>query len=283
MTQITEIYIGTRIDWETLNNTLNRSVSRLNQKLTKELRTVAMNKGIKKTEQGKRLDLYSVSQTELDTLMSNPKVRPLVKVDSKKMGDALQKVNSSYSRSMDYDTAKLYRKDLDAALTSSLDVIGEDTNERAKPTKVVGKNPYKVGDWVDTSNQHTYHEVGISRAINRLRKEHFGYNSVVISDAARVYKVTEKSYWIEVPVLKEEPTGVSNWEWAQDRFDNVQILKGCDTKYQHDHDWYIPYEGNEDRFEFIQAKTPIRVSQFEIKYPKHTECKGYRSEYTQRD
>lgn len=278
-----EIYIGTRIDWNTLNDTLNRSVSRLNQKLTEKLRTVAMKKGIKKTEQGNRLDLYSVSQTELDTLMSSPEVRPLVKVDSQKMSEALQKVNSSYTGRMDYATAFNYKKDLEAALTSSLDVIGEDTNERAKPTKVVGKNPYKVGDWVDTSNQYAYHATGISNAMQKLRKEHFGYGRALLSDAARVYKVTEKSYWIEVPVLKEEPNGVSNWEWAQSRFDNLQIVKGCDTKYQHDHDWYIPYEGNEDRFEFIQAKTPIRFSQFEIKYPKHTECKGYRHEYTQRD
>ena len=278
-----EIYIGTRIDWQTLNNTLNRSVSRLNQKLTKELRTVALNKGIKKTEQGKRLDLYSVSQQELDTLMNESSVRPLVKVDVQKLSDSLQKVNSSYSGRMDYDTAKLYRKDLTAALTSSLDVIGEDTNERAKPTQVVGKNPYKVGDWIDTSNQYSYHKTGISNAIYKLRKEMFGYNSCIISDAARVYKVTEKSYWIEVPILKEEPKGVSNWKWAAARFDNLQIVKGCNSDYQHDHDWYIPYEGNEDAFEFVQSKTPIRLSQFEISYPKHTECKGYRSEYTERD
>ena len=49
----TEIYIGTRVNWEELQNTLNRSVSRLNQKLTKQLRDIAMKKGIKKTEQGK--------------------------------------------------------------------------------------------------------------------------------------------------------------------------------------------------------------------------------------
>lgn len=279
----TNIYIGTRVEWSILNKTLNRSVSRLNQKLTSELRTVAMNKGIKKTEQGKRLDLYSITQEEFELLMTNSEVRPLAKVDSEILNGSLRKVNSSYSGRMDYDTSKRYRKELTEALCSSLEVIGKDTNERQNPTKVSGKNPYKVGDWIDTTNQYSYHATGISNAMSKLRKEHFGYGSVILSDSARVYKVKEKSYWIEVPILKEEPKGVSNWKWAISRFDNVYITKGCNSEFQHDHDWSIPYKGNEDSFEFIQSKTPIRFSDFEVKYPKHTEHKGYRSEYTQRD
>jgi len=276
-----EIYIGTSVDWGELNATLNRSVSRLNQKLTKTLRTVAMQKGIKKTEQGQRLDLYSVSQEELNTLMKNETVRPLVKVDSQKLNEGLQKVNASYPSRMDYDTSKKYHKDLNEVLTSSLDVIGTDTNKRTKPTKQTWKNPYKVGDWVDTSNQYSYHATGISKAMQKMRKEHDELR--ILSDAARVYRVTDKSYWIEVPVLKEEPSGVSNWKWAAARFDNLIIAKGCNSEYFHDHDWTIPYEGNEDAMEFIKCKMPIRVSEFESKYPKTTEHQGYRSEYTERD
>lgn len=281
MTKTKEMYIGTRVDWNELNDTLNRSVSRLNQSLTKSLRTIAMNKGIKKTEQGRRLDLYSVSQEELNTLMKNEKVRPLVKVDSKKLTDGLEKVNASYPRRMDYDTSKKYNKDLNEVLTSSLDVIGTDTNKRAKPTKQTWKNPYKVGDWVDTSNQYSYTATGKTLAMQKMRKEHDELR--LLSDAARVYRVTDKSYWIEVPVLKEAPEGVSNWKWAAARFDNLIIAKGCDSEYQHDHDWTIPYEGNEDAIRFVKCKMPIRVSEFESEYPKTTEYQGYRSEYTQRD
>ena len=251
----TEIYIGTRIDWETLNNTLNRSVSRLNQKLTKELRTVALNKGIKKTEQGKRLDLYSVSQQELDTLMNEASVRPLVKVDAKKMSDSLQKVNASYSGRMDYDTAKLYKKDLTAALTSSLDVIGEDTNERKKVSKVSIDNPYKVGDWVSYSNNYGYDR---------------GY--------ARISKLTPKGYYLEYPLLKykngEFMGKVTNYDFARIHFNNVQG-KSWDQEW----DWTIPYEGNEDMFFFKKSSKFNRLSNSEYSNPPivNDELHGYRS------
>jgi hypothetical protein len=273
-------YIGSRYDWEKLNTLLGRSVSKLNESLTKNLRSAALAKGIKKTEQGVRLDFYSVNGNEL-TLLQSTEARPLVKVDASKMTSLLHEVNTKYQNGMDWETARKYKIDLANAFTTCIEVIGTDTNERAKPTKVVGKNPYKVGDWVDTTNQ--YSDSGIGNAISKLRKEMFGYNSVIISDAARVCKVSDKSYWIEIPFLKEVTTGVSNWEWATARFNNVIIAKGCNSNYQHDWDWTIPYEGNEAHISFVKAKTPIRLTQFEIEYPKHTEYKGYRSEHTQRD
>lgn len=278
----TEIYIGTRVNWEELQNTLNRSVSRLNQKLTKQLRDIAMKKGIKKTEQGKRLELYSIYQDELDTLMNNPSVRPLVKVNSKEMRDGLHKVNNSYPSSMDNETYWEYQNELERLLVNTLVVIGEDKNERKKPNrqKIVGNNPYKVGDWIDTSNQHCYSGTGISNAFRKIKNEH---NIRLLSDAARVYRVSDSSYWLEVPILKKAPDGVSNWEWADVRYNNLLITKGCDTQYQHDWDWSIPYEGNEDEFEFIKSKTPIRFTQWDINYPNLTEHKGYRCEYSQSD
>jgi hypothetical protein len=280
----TNYYIGSRYDWSKLNTLLERSVSKLNESLTKNLRTAALAKGIKKTEQGVRLDFYSVNGNELALLQSTD-ARPLVKVDADKMTLSLNRVNGNYPSSMDWSTAKKYKISLANAFTKCIDVIGTDTNERAKPTKVLGKNPYKVGDWIDTSNQYCYHATGITNAISKLRKELFGYSSVNISDAARVYKVSDSSYWIEVPILNEQPTGVSNWEWADVRFDNLIIANGCnnDNTWNRDHDWTIPYEGNEDAMEFVKAKTPIRFSQSDINYPKLTEYKGYRSEYTERD
>jgi hypothetical protein len=280
----TNYYIGSRYDWSKLNTLLERSVSKLNESLTKNLRTAALAKGIKKTEQGVRLDFYSVNGNELALLQSTD-ARPLVKVDAGKMTLSLNEVNSKYQQRMDWSTAQKYKMDLGNAFAKCIDVIGTDTNERAKPTKVLGKNPYKVGDWIDTSNQYCYHATGITNAISKLRKELFGYSGGNISDAARVYKVSDSSYWIELPFLNEEPKGVSNWEWADVRFDNLIIANGCnnDNTWNRDHDWTIPYEGNEDAMEFVKAKTPIRFSQSDINYPKLTEYKGYRSEYTERD
>jgi len=278
-------YIGTRADWSKMNKTLNQSVSRLNERLSQDLRNIALEKGIKKTEQGNKLLFYSVSNSQLDSLMTNNEVRPLLKVDDELMSEKLNKVNSSFPRRMNPNEFSQYKKQLKEAMTDCVEVIGTDTNERAKPKKVVGKNPYKVGDWIDTSNQYSYHQTGITNAISKLRKEMFEYNRGIISDAARVYKVSESSYWIEVPFLKEAPTGVSNWEWAAARFDNLIIANGCNpnNSWSRDHDWTIPYEGNEAAMEFVKAKTPIRISQSDISYPKLTEYKGYRSEYTERD
>lgn len=144
---------------------------------------------------------------------------------------------------------------------------------------LVGEKPYKVGDWIDSSNQHEYTKKGVSNAIEKLKRELYAYQNVIISDAVRVYRTTKKSYWIEIPVIKIAPEGVSNWKWANTKFSNLQIISGCDTEYQHEYEWYIPYEGNEDAFDFIQSKTPIKITEDDIKLPKHTKCKGYRFKY----
>lgn len=283
-------YIGTRADWSLMNKEVSRSVSKLNERLSTDLRSIAMGKGIKKTEQGQKLLFFNVSQDELSILMANPSVRPLLKVDAELMSKAIQNVNSSFPSRMTPDIFSKYQKELKSSMVNCVEVIGTDTNVRANPTKIVGENPYKVGDWIDTSNQYCYHGTGITNAIRKLRKEMFGYNGAIISDACRVYRVSKSSYWIEVPILKEEPTGVSNCEWANARFDNLIIAKGCNpnnpnsnNSWNRDHDWTIPYEGNEEAMEFVKAKTPIRISQSDISYPNLTEFKGYRSEYTERD
>jgi hypothetical protein len=277
-------YIGTRADWSEMNNAVNHSVSRLNEKMSKTLRDIALQKGIKKTEQGAKLLFYSVSQDELDTLMANPSVRPLLKVNQDQMSNSLNKVNSSYPRRMDTNLFAKYQAELNKAMFDCVEVIGTDKNEPSQRQKHSWSNPYKVGDWVDTSNQYSYRGTGITKALSVARKEHFGQNRVLLSDCARVYRVSDKSYWIEVPVIKHTPEGASNYDWAKAYFPNVILEKGNpDFKYQQDWDWTIPYEGNEDAFYFIQCKTPIRVSEFESEYPSKVKHGGYRSEHTQRD
>ena len=72
-------YIGCRAEWTDINRYCKRTVSRLNQGLADELRGASLILGIKKTEQGKRLDFYKVDEIELGILMQT-ECRPLVKL-----------------------------------------------------------------------------------------------------------------------------------------------------------------------------------------------------------
>ena len=55
---MTNLYIGTRASYKDINTVLDRSVSRLNQRMSETLRTIAMKQGIKKTEQRARLEFF---------------------------------------------------------------------------------------------------------------------------------------------------------------------------------------------------------------------------------
>lgn len=273
-----DYYIGSRYEWKEISALVGRQVSKLNEGLTKHLRTAVLSKGIKKTEQGVRLDFYSVNEKELNLLL-NTEARPLVKVDEAKMSLLLNEVNSKVPRRMDYDTAEKYKRDLAKAFSACVDIIGTDTNER-KLREVVGPNPYKVGDWIDTSNQYGG---SIANAYSKLCTECWADNYRIgkLSDAARVYRVSKSSYWLEVPVLNEAPQGVTNWEWAADRFPNLIKAYGCKDGWnsQDGHDFTIPYEGNEDSMTFVKAKTAIRHHG----YPRITKYQGYRSHHSMSD
>ena len=89
-------YIGTRAKWNDIGDVLGRDdVARLNQGLSKSIRTSVMKSGIKKTEQGARLEFYSVSNDEFDKLMKeqDTRVRPLVRVDEELLNKTLTDVN----------------------------------------------------------------------------------------------------------------------------------------------------------------------------------------------
>ena len=257
-------YIGTRAKWNDINNVLGQNVPRLNQKLSKSIRTAVMKKGIKKTEQGVRLEFYSVSNGDFDKLIKkqNASVRPLVRVDEELLNKTLTDVNNKYGGRMDYDTHRKYEIELAEGFDECVEIIGKDLNTRKKPTTFKGKNPYKVGDWVD------YY--GNSRS----------------SSHYRITRTSDKSIWVEVPLL-------NGCSWREGGFLEAQricknVIGWEEDIYRQEWEWAVPYEGNEEHFIFKDVKKPIRLSNYspriikQDKYENHKPCyvRGYYTERT---
>ena len=139
-------YIGTRAKWNDIGDVLGRDdVVRLNQGLSKSIRTSVMKSGIKKTEQGARLEFYSVSNDEFDKLMKeqDTRVRPLVRVDEELLNKTLTDVNNKYGGRMDYDTHRKYKIELAEGFDKCVEIIGDDLNTRSKPKQnplIIRKN-----------------------------------------------------------------------------------------------------------------------------------------------
>ena len=129
-----KLYVGTREPRSSFQNLLNRDIYHLNEGLSKKLRTSVMKKGIKKTEQGKKLMFFSVSGSEYQNLIEN-KLDVLVKVDEHSLSNKLQEINSKYPRRMDLNLSQKYKVELEKGFLDSVEVVGEDKNIRKKPTK----------------------------------------------------------------------------------------------------------------------------------------------------
>ena len=138
-------YIGTRAKWDEINNVLGQNVPRLNQKLSKSIRTAVMKKGIKKTEQGVRLEFYSVSNGDFDKLIKkqNASVRPLARVDEELLTKTLTDVNNKYGGRMDFHTHRKYLRELAEGFDKCVEIVGDDLNTRSKPKQnplIIRKN-----------------------------------------------------------------------------------------------------------------------------------------------
>lgn len=249
------IYIGTRIEHREMNELVGTSISRLNEGLSKNLRSSVLKKGIKKTEQGQKLHFYLVDEVQYQKLTSETDL-VLVKVDGDELGRKLQEVNSRYPRRMDYGTSIKYKSELEREFENSVEVVGKDKNIRVKPVKFTGKNPYKVGDWISP----------------------FGWN---LNDSpVRITRVSDSSIWYQYPYIKDENGNpiqhLSNYEYVKDRFCNVNGWSDSQ-----EWDWTVPYKGNEDCFTFGSVVGPRRISEGDIKYPRTVTDvmkQGYRSE-----
>lgn len=126
------LYVGTREPQSKFQNILNRDIYHLNEGLSKNLRTSVMKKGIKKTEQGKKLMFFSVYSSELQNLLNNG-LEILVKVDGDYLSNKLQEINSNFPQKMSYDLSLKYKTELEKGFLDSIEVVGKDKNIRETP------------------------------------------------------------------------------------------------------------------------------------------------------
>lgn len=229
----TKIYVGTRKTGSEISETIGRQIAHLNEGLSKKLRSSVLSKGIKKTEQGKRLEFLVITNDELKKF--GEEIEPLVTVDGDNLQKKLADVNSQYKGRMDYATAAKYDEELIEAMAETVTVIGADKNLRKEVKQVEVKNKFKVGDTFRTF--HGRHG----------------------TDTKIITRVTEKSYWYKgfivahydiqntrLEQLKKLYKGVTGWESA----DGIEK------------DIEIPYKGNERYFTAFGPETgPKRFSE----------------------
>jgi hypothetical protein len=248
-------YVGTRIDYSEMNLLLDTSISKMNESLSKKLRSSVLKKGIKKTEQGKKLLFYNVDEEQYNQLISKG-INVLVKVDSDELTTKLRDVNSRYPSRMDSSTYMNYESEMEKQFMDTVEVVGKDENFRKSTDKVTGKNPYKVGDWIRP----------------------YGWN---LNDSpVRISRVSDKSIWYQYPYLKDSDgvplRVVSNYDYVRSRFENV-IGWGNNQEW----DWTVPFKGNEESFFFGPVVGPRRISEYDVKHPRtitDVMKQGYRSE-----
>lgn len=256
-------YIGVRSDFATMGKLLERPMRRLNTGMANHLRTTAMRKGIKKTEQRQRLEFFIVDKQEMDNLLDDTwramqklataaECRPLVKVKADVFSDAIDKVNSKpeYQGGMDYETHNKYKEDLAKSFDKALEVVGTDLNIRKTKPKLPD-NPFKVGDLLpfqDWSNIWTHK--GDDRKDD---KSYFKYANKRIAKAGKKF--------VEIEYLKVKH--VENGEWynsdsAVRHFNDVEAygLKDKDgyPGWQNGH--AIPLESNPERLEWVLDRNP---------------------------
>ena len=248
-----EYYIGVRSDYSTMGKLLERNMSRLNQKMADNLRTTAMRKGIKKTEQGERLEFFSVDKQEMDNLLdadwramaklaTASTCRPLVKVDAEVFSNELQRVNSkpAYQGGMAYDVYNKYKADLAKAFDKCVEVVGADLNTRkAKPK--VPDNPFKVGSYLP------FQEYGHIWNTNKEDYDHYDPNCMFKYADKRVAKAGKK--FIEIEML--QPIGHAKWYNTETAKTHFNYTDAYSDSHGYTHGHAIPWEYNKDALEWV--------------------------------
>jgi len=256
-----DYYIGVRSDFATMGKLLERPMRRLNTGMANHLRTTAMRKGIKKTEQRQRLEFFVVDQQEMDNLLDDTwramqklataaECRPLVKVKADVFSDAIDKVNSKpeYQGGMDYDTHNKYKEDLAKSFDKALEVVGTDLNIRKTKPKLPD-NPFKVGDLIPFRD---YGNVWTHQGDDRKEgKTNFKYADKRIAKAGKKF----------VEIERLQVKHVENGEWynsdtAVKYFNDVEAygLKDKDGYIGLQHGHAIPLDTNPDALEWVLVR-----------------------------
>ena len=230
--------IGTRLTHSQMSDVVGGRIGRLNQSMASTLRKAAMDNGIKQTEQGLRLEFYTVEEEELDNLKNEQNdaylamtkgltVRPLVQFNKQKFSDKVDEINSKpeYRGGMKRDVYAKYERELRTAMAELCEVIGTDTNKRKKAETFT--HDYKVGDWIRIYGDYGW-----------------------LKGNARITRVTKSSYWYEMAEIRGGRW--ANFNSAKAIFKDVTgwVEPHCGQEWE----FTIPYAGNEHEFTFEKVK-----------------------------
>ncbi len=225
-----EFYVGTRKMSYEISKIIGRDVFRLNEGLSKKLRSSVLKKGIKKTEQGKKLIFYSVKEKELNTLL-NQGIDILVKVDEDKLQNVLNQINIKYPRKMDLDLSKKYKEELENGLLDSVEIIGKDKNIRKKSVR---KNDYlyknsKLGKLIYETTKYGYLGEVEEFFIYIFHEQHivnFSYRNDPQSGDLETFewdksKRLSKNVYLQ---YKKSFTFLTKWSWG-DKYSRVELYE----------------------------------------------------------
>lgn len=138
-------FIGIRLTISEMKLVNGSDQFQLNSTMSNTLASVAMRLGIKKTQLGKPINFYLVSEDEIEYLTAETSKSmiplrhsvewlPLLKVDAGMMNETLKTVNEKYSHRMDRATHKKYSNELIEAMGPCVTKLNEDrVIDRKKP------------------------------------------------------------------------------------------------------------------------------------------------------
>jgi len=205
-------YIATRLTFDEMEKALGRPVLRMNQRLAGYMRMISYGMGISKTQRGRRLDFFEVTEKELKSLRSDSMAswmalkdvdwHPVLFVDQNKLNIAIDTINKQYKNKIIHDGT--YTKNLYDAIRKTITKIRDDKElprqykERKNPGNV---NNIKVGDYMN-----------------------IGYYGKIL---VRVTRISDKSYWYvcmknRKEVLKKYGTnepiiGMKRWQGDEEK------------------------------------------------------------------
>lgn len=261
---MSDFYIANRLGFNEMSKVVPKAF-RLNQSMSNTLRSIAMDLGIQKSQKGKRLEFYRVTEEELKSLTApstatllalkdNIEWRPLLAVDQEVMSKNIETVNAQYPRRMDNATHRKYLADLKAAVATAVVKLNED-KKLARPKKAaLGDNPFKVGDLIPYKWDHG------------APKEFADQYS-----CSRVVRVTKSYVELEYLGFKDDKVW-ANTKNALDMFEGV-VSYGHDRQSYGDHGHFIPFKGNEGLFHWVTPKKYNGKSSM-IRWDKLTTYKG---------
>jgi hypothetical protein len=241
-----QFYIGSRSSWDTMSAVAESSVAKLNARMSETIRSVAMKQGIKKTQDGKKLEFYLVNEEQFKKLTSPSTAtlvalklgadwHPLIAVDKAIMSDAIQKVNAKYGNRMPRSEFAKYNAELQTAVESAVVKLAED--KKLNRPKHYNNQDIKVGDII---------------------REGGGYRETCF---AVITKVTEHSYSYKVYQPDFTAYGLSKVMSSEELARRGIVIHGANSQ---DGDVKVPFKGNESLFKLADKTKTKRFNRYEI-------------------